>query len=648
MTLLGDFHFVRPFWLLALLALPLVWLALRRSSGEAQAWRGAVDAHLLRHLLERDERTRASSPHWLVAVAWLLACIALAGPAWERLPMPLFQNRAARVIALELAPTMLSQDVKPTRAARARYKIVDILRRSRDAQTALIAYSGDAFVVAPLTDDSNTVENLVDALEPSIMPVSGNDTARAIEMGTRLIAQAGLHDGEIIVVADSVSGGAAAAASKARAAGVRVSVLGIGTSQGAPIATASGGFLKDTAGNIAMPKLDSSALTAVAAAGGGRYADYSGDARDLDAVLDDLRPQVQADAAPGNAQTARFLDRGPWLLLLLVPMAAFGFRRGWLMLLPLVMLLQPQRADAMSWVDLWSRPDQQAQAALDAGDAKQAQALARDPQLHGSAAYRAEDFAAAAQDFDRPDSAEAQYNLGNALARQKKFPQALAAYDRALKQQPDMDDASANRKAVEDWLKKQKQQGKGGKEGKEGDKKDEQRQSNGGSDSEHSDDDQQQRADNQSGEQKDGDDKSAQNRQGSDQQSGKPQDDQDGQSAGESQGQKDASAAKSNHDNDKSDMSKAAAQPESKSAEQNAQEQFQKSMDQALKNGSEPKEKRPLRLGAREDGGTHNEKEQAVEQWLQRVPDDPGGLLRRKFQLEAQRRQQAGANGDLP
>jgi Ca-activated chloride channel family protein len=648
-ALLGDFHFVRPLWLLALLALPLLWLALRRGGADAQAWRGAVDAHLLRHLLERDEGTRASSPHWLVAVAWLLACIALAGPAWERLPMPLFQNHAARVIALELAPTMLSQDVKPTRAERARYKIVDILRRSRDAQTALIAYSGDAFVVAPLTDDANTVENLVDALEPSIMPVPGNDTARAIDMGAKLIAQAGLREGEIIVVADSVSSGAVAAAAKARAAGVRVSVLGIGTGQGAPIASASGGFLKDAAGNIVMPKLDSSALAAVAAAGGGRYADYSGDARDLDTVLDDLRPQVQADAAPGNAQSARFLDRGPWLLLLLVPMAAFGFRRGWLMLLPLALLLPPQRADAITWTDLWSRPDQQAQAALDAGNAKQAQVLARDPLLRGSAAYRAGDFPAAAQDFDRPDSAEAQYNLGNALAKEKKYAEAIAAYDRALKRQPAMDDASANRKAIEDWLKQQKQQGKGSSDGKQGDKNGEQHQSRDGSDSEHSDEDQQQRADNPSGEQKDADDKSAQNRQGSDQQDGKPQDDQQGgQSAGESQGQKDASSAKSNHDNDKSDTGKAAAQPESKSAEQKAEEQFQQSMDQALKKDGEPKEKRPLRLGAREDGSTHNEKEQAVEQWLQRVPDDPGGLLRRKFQLEAQRRQQGGVNGDSP
>jgi Ca-activated chloride channel family protein len=649
MPAFGDFHFLRPLWLLALLALPLLWFALRRGDGQSQAWRGAVDAHLLRHLLEHDEGKGGRSPHWLLSVAWILASVALAGPAWERLPMPLFQNRAARVIALELSPTMLSQDVKPTRVERARYKIVDILRRSSDAQTALIAYSGDAFVVAPLTDDSNTVENLVDALEPSIMPVAGNDTARAIELGVKLVQQAGLHDGEIVLVADAVSDAGAAAAAKALATGVHVSVLGIGTGQGAPIATANGGFLKDSSGNIAMPKLDSAALAAVATAGGGSYADYSSDARDLDSVIDNLRPHVAADAAASGAQTARFLDRGPWLLLLLVPLSALGFRRGWLMLLPFALLMQPQRASAMSWADLWSRPDQQAQAALDAGDAKQAQALARDPQLRGSAAYRAEDYAGAAQDFDRPDHADAQYNLGNALAKQKKYAEAIAAYDRALKQQPDMDDAIANRKAIEDWLKQQKQ-GKNGKSGKQGDKNDEQRQSNDDGAGEKSDDEQQQRADRENGEQKDGDDRNAQNRQGSGQQDGKQQDDsqQDEQSAGESQGQKSASSGKSSQDNDKANSGKAGAQPESQAAEQQAQEQFQQSMDQALKNGSEAKEKRSVRLGAREYGATHNEKQQAVEQWLQRVPDDPGGLLRRKFQLENQRRQQGGDSGDSP
>ena len=654
--LLGDFHFLRPWWLLGLLALPLLWRVLHRGDAGANAWRGAVDAHLLPYLLVRGTAGRTQrSPHWLLGAAWCFACVALAGPAWERLPQPLYQNRAARVIALELAPSMLAQDVKPSRVERARYKIADILRRSGDAQTALIAYAGDAFVVAPLTDDANTVANLVDALEPTIMPTPGNDTSRAIDMGIKLVQQAGLRSGEIVLVADAVDNNAIAAATRAHSAGIDVSVLGIGTAQGAPVAVASGGFLKDEAGNISMPRLDTSSLAAVAAAGGGRYATYSSDAQDLDSVLDDLRPRAATEASnAAQAQTPRFLDRGPWLLLLLVPLAALGFRRGWLMLLPLLLLAQPQRAQAFSWADLWERPDQQARAALDAGQPKDAQALARDPQLRGTAAFRADDYAAAAHDFDRPDSAEAQYNLGNTLAKQAKYADAIAAYDRALKRDPQIADAAENRKAIEDWLKQQKkqkddQQASNGQH--EGNKNDQQQQSSGGADNSQPSQDGNKDEQSGSSQQNSGEQKDEQQQQGEQQgqsQDGKQQDGQQQESqAGSQQNGQDSSQSGAQASKDDK-TGKAPPPADSQAAEKKAQEQMKQAMDKALQGGPEGKDKQPVRLGAQE-AGTHNEKQQAVEQWLQRVPDDPGGLLRRKFQAEALRRQQRGElTGDKP
>ena len=214
----ANFHLLRPWWLLALTALPLIWLALSRIGSDAGAWRGVVDAHLLEHLLVRsDESSRTAVPRWLAMIGWTLACVALAGPAWEQLPQPMFQNRAARVIVLELGATMSAQDIKPSRFERARFKIADILKRSGDAQTALIAYAGDAFVVAPLTDDSNTVANLVDSLDPSVMPVPGDATGKAIDLAVTLVQGAGLHAGEIVLLADSASADAPAAASRARA-----------------------------------------------------------------------------------------------------------------------------------------------------------------------------------------------------------------------------------------------------------------------------------------------------------------------------------------------------------------------------------------------------------------------------------------------
>ncbi len=637
---LGDFHFLRPWWLLALLALPVLWRALRASSADAEVWRGAIDAHLLEHLLVRGDDTKATrSPRWFIVVAWMLACIALAGPAWERLPQPLYQSKAARVIALELSESMLAQDVKPSRFARARFKIADILKRSGDAQTALIAYAGDAFVVAPLTDDANTVANLVDSLDPTVMPVQGNDAGLAIDLGVKLIHQAGIREGEIVLLADGASVTANAAAVRARAAGVRVSVLGIGSEEGAPVALEQGGFLKDSNGNIVLPKLDSAALSALANAGGGRYARFSGDANDLDALLAPLKASDTASIAATQVQSERFLDRGPWLVLALLPFVALGFRRGWLVLLPLVLLLQSNRAEASIWDDLWQRADQQAQVQLDAGKPKEAQALAQNPDLRGAAAYRAGDYAAATQDFERADadgnSAETQYNRGNALAKQGKYEDALTAYDEALKRAPQMDDARANKQAVADWLKKQQQE-KSQQKKNDQDHQGHQQQQPGNEQAQDSEQSKDGKGDQQGN---DGSDKQLSQQQGKDQQGQSPQDGKEQQD----NAQKDADKSSSSSQKQADDKG-AAQQPKSGSeADDKSQQQFQQTMDQALADKDKPAQ--PVRLGAQETG-KHSEKSQAVEQWLQRVPDDPGGLLRRKFQLEYQRRKHGAAEED--
>ena len=637
--LVHQFHFLRPAWLLMLLALPLLWRALKSAGSDAQAWRGAVDAHLLEHLRVRNSGAEpARSPVWLAVAALVLASLALAGPAWERLPQPLYKNQAARVIALELSDTMLAQDVKPSRYERARYKVADILKRSGDAQVALIAYAGDAFVVAPLTDDANTVANLVDSLDPSVMPAPGNDAGRAIDLAVKLIHQAGVREGEIVLLADSAKGDANAAASRARSAGVRVSVLGIGTAQGAPIALGDGGFVKDASGAIMLPKLDSAALSELARAGGGRYAEYRTDASDLDSVLGTLKQSgdVAKDSTGAEVKGERFLDRGPWLLFLLLPLVALGFRRGWLMLLPLVLLVHANRAEASVWDDLWQRPDQQAQVQLNAGNAKEAQALAKNPELRGTAAYRAGDYASATTDFTAAGTenptADAQYNRGNALARQGKFEEAIAAYDEALQRQPDMDDAKANKKTIEDFLKKQQQQKQDQQQGDSKDHQGNPQQQPGNNQPQDSKDSQDGKGDQQS---QDGADKKDQGQDDKDKngKDGKPDDSKQQE--------------KSSGQNKPGDEKNAAQQAKQGSeAGKESQEKFQKSIDEALaKKPADGKDQKPVQLGARESN-QRSEHDQAVEQWLQRVPDDPGGLLRRKFQLEHQRRQRGDAQDE--
>ena len=315
----------------------------------------------------------------------------------------------------------------------------------------------------------------------------------------------------------------------------------------------------------------------------------------------------------------------------MLPIVALAFRRGWLLLLPLAWLpLMPATAEAMSWHDFWQRPDQQAAQALHSGDAKRAQQLARDPAWRGAAAYRAGDYASAAQALQQASGGDAAYNLGNALARQSRYPQAIAAYDHALKLDPGNADAKANRQAVEDWLRKQQQ--------KQPQDKPQERQSGGNGDSSQS----------------------SSGGQGKDNKNGTPpQDRQSKQDAGkpsDQAGKDDPSQAQDQQGKDRSGKEQAGDQPkpltpqqqaEQKAQAEQAQKALQQQMDQALAGKPEDHPGKPThQLGAIGQDDPQAKLPADLRQALQRVPDDPGALLRRKFELEYLQRHGGAPNED--
>lgn len=598
MNVFSEFHFLRPWWLLALFVLPLFWHALRRDVGTVRAWSRVVDAALLPHLLTGAERS-TRLPFVLLVGGWTVTTLAVAGPSWERLPSPLYRNQAALVVALELSPTMLATDLKPNRLTRAKYKVRGLLERIGDSQVALLGYAGDAFVVAPLTDDAATVEALLDALDPSVMPVPGNATSVAIRRAAELIHQAGQNVGRVVVIADSVDNDALAAAKAAKSQGVMTSVLALGTMQGAPVSLPGGGFLKDAQGNIVVSKVDAMPLRTLAATGGGHYVELASDSGDLDTLLASTSASMHSKALPTNATVAAFRDRGPWLLWLAVPFAVLAFRRGWLMTLAFAVALPGAPAHALSWTDLWQRRDQQAWNTLDR-DAKAAQSLAQDPALRGTAAYRAGDYAAAEQDFASLGGADAAYNRGNALAKAGRYEDALAAYDEALKSDPQHADAKANHDAVAGWLKQQQ-------------------------------DDKQKP----SPQDKQANSPSAQPQNGSGQQQDQQQQDRSQDAPHQSDQKSETQQSQESQDgkNKESDAEQ--------SSDDKAKQQFREQMDRELKVQNAHPEVDPQRNQLTETE-PEREKRQAMEQWLERVPDDPGGLLRRKFLLEYERRQNRG------
>lgn len=582
---LAQLHFLRPWWLLALLLLPLLAWRLRARARRRSGWREAVDAHLLPHLLEPG--AAATGGAWarrLALLGLVLALLALAGPSFRKQAQPLWQSRQPLVVALDLSRAALARDLPPTRLAQARAKLATLLRERAGGQVALVAFADDAYTVAPLTDDAANVALFLDALAPDVMPADGQRVDRAIAWSQRLLQQAGFPRGDILLLTDHVDAGAIAAAAKAAAAGYRVSVLGLGTAQGGVFETPTG---------LAQARLDAPSLRALAASGGGGYRALAADDADLRA-LGVLEPRQAEGATARGASAVQWLDDGAWLLPLVLICFLPLFRRGSVLVLLLAgaLWLQPpparaQDADVRTGT-LWQRADQRAHAQLQ----------------EGIAAYRAKDYPRAIKEFSGLVGADAQYNLGNALAKAGRYDEALAAYDRALRQQPDMADARYNRAQVEAARRQQQQQ--------------------------------------------------QQQQQGQQKQQQQPQQPQQQDQAQQQNGQQSAKRPASpggrqeQQPGQQSAQQSPGAQPPP-NAQQDGREQAQadaaqrRRMQEALRKqqGQRGKPQGEASAPARETP-EQRERRLANAAWLQRVPDDPGALLRARFQLEARRRREGG------
>lgn len=332
LSALRDFHFLRPAWLLALpLLLGLaLWLA-RRRGGEG-GWARLIDPELFASLrLEGAAAAGGLSPWPWLALAWTAATLALAGPSWQHDVSTGFRAPAAWVLVLDLSPSMSASDVQPDRATRARYALDDILGAARDARVGLVAFSGEPYTVTPLTDDVATVRALLPPLTPDIMPAGGDNMAPALQQAAQLLSRAGAREQRVIVVSDGFTDPAAAfsAAQQLKAGGATLSVIGVGTSGGAPLSQAGGGFAQDMRGGLVMTHLDEGRLKELAAAGGGDYVTLA-ELPKLIASLQTHGERAEGATARQDIRIEHWRDGGIWLLPILLLLGAFLSRRGWL------------------------------------------------------------------------------------------------------------------------------------------------------------------------------------------------------------------------------------------------------------------------------------------------------------------------------
>lgn len=580
-SLIEEFHFLRPLWLLALLPVMFFFSAMWRVNSVVTAWDKAIDKSLLPYLLDRSKNAAQRTPLLLLLSAWLLSVVALAGPVWDKLPQPVQKREDALVIVMDLSLSMFAPDHEPSRLDLAKRKLRDILALREEGQTALVVYAGDAHTVTPLTDDVVTIAALVPSLSPNIMPLFGSNPTSAIDLAIGLLDDTEASRGKILLMTDGIRGFDEELLITEQLEGTdyELLIMGIGTEEGAPIRTNDGSLLTDENGALIIPTLNKNVLQSLANRVNGRYHDIQLADSDLAYLLTGFELLDEEQLSDVEEEFDIWYEVGPWLLLLVLPVAALSFRRGWLFSLVLItgsgLMLPSQQAQALDWRDLWQTKDQQAAEAFSNEEHETAAVLFESTDWQGSASYRAQNYEGAVAAFSANNTVDGHYNRGNSLALTGNYAEAIAAYDIALGLDPDNVDALHNKEIVEQLLESEESE---------------------------------------SGEEQEGESQENESEQNSENESEQDQ---------ENSEQQDQQSQEGNQD-------------------QSEQEQQNQPPEEQEGSESNSEQNSPS-----ESTNEEFEEQQALEQWLRRIEDDPGELLRRKFRFQYRQRQLNGTANSL-
>lgn len=590
---MAEFHFLRPWWLIiSIIVVAATWLAWHFHQRQA-GWARIIPEHLRQILLPDNQASSLRWPLLSISSALVIASIAMAGPTWQRLPQPVYNLQAGSVVIMDMSLSVYSTDVSPNRLEQMRFKATDLVREKLDGEIGLVAYAGDAFTISPLTGDGSNLTNLIRALSPELMPTPGSYPIRALTLADKLLREAGFVEGDIYWLTDGIdSRDQQDIADFIQRTKHRLNILAVGTAEGAPIVLPDGRMLRDSSNSVVIPTLTSGHLERLAAHSGGRFSTIESDQSDID-YLTSQAPLSRDGEATQMQAGDQWLDQGAWLIpiimVLLLPLA----RRGVLFSMCCIVITasalvspssfaQTNAKHPLTWQQkLWQTPYQQADKALQAEDYERAAELAEDAWQRGTANYRAGNYEQALVDFSQVDSAEGYYNQGNALMQLQRYDEAQNAYAAALERRPSWPEAEQNKALAEQLSKQQESQQQPDQQGE--------------------------------------------NQQGGAQQQG---------NNGDAQSDDTGDAAQQ--------QSEQEADTQAEGTDDQEQEQAQQPQTDAegQTESDEGTQEKPL---ASEFGDpASDEMQQQMQQWLNRIEDNPAELLRQKMRYEAQQRRRQG------
>ena len=304
--MMESFHLLRPWWLAAIVPAVGLWYLLRRADDPTRTYQSIIAPHLLTHLIVQPHQKHTLKPRTLLLALFIVLAIALSGPTWRQEPSPFAEEQAGLMILMRVSESMAAEDLKPSRMVRAHHKVHDLVSLRDGGTMGLIAYSGSAHMVMPLTKDGRIVDQMAQSLEPSIMPAEGDALSDALALAEAQFERAGAP-GSILVITDSVAASQLEVLNTNRSSGgVPVQVL---TVVGSDQAAAQSGF---SAVNVPVQRV-------------------TVDDKDVQRVL--ARAESQVASSVGEREDIRWRDSGyalvPVILLLQLMWARKGFSVRW-------------------------------------------------------------------------------------------------------------------------------------------------------------------------------------------------------------------------------------------------------------------------------------------------------------------------------
>lgn len=416
---LEVFHLLRPAWALSLPIIGLVWWRVRKQVTQPESTQTGIAPHLAEAMTLKQSEPGRWQPIDTTALAIALLALAACGPTWSRADNPFQTDSAPMVVVMEVTRSMEAPDLPPSRLDRARFKVLDLIERRVDGQTAAIVYSGSAHRLAPLTEDPQILRTMFDALSPDIMPEEGNALQAAMELA-ELELTGSSTPGTILLVTDGIEGADLSILNNRK--DLSPAIVLFAAPAGEPL-----GLLDQFKG---------AGLVRIGA-----------DDTDIEQV------QRLANAAYQSAQLGNekleWEDQGwvfAWFAALLI---ALWFRQGWtvqwsLMLCVLSLGMLPSTPAQAEAVDYFLTKNQQAALAYDNQDYEIASQTYEDPMWRAQSLMQMGDFEAAADIYMRIDTPEAAFAEGYCWQKAQYFRRSVRAYERALVLQPDYPEAEYN------------------------------------------------------------------------------------------------------------------------------------------------------------------------------------------------------------